>query len=227
MGATVDTGTTSGEATVELEAALPRSERKRRAILEAATDAFLGNGYSRTTMDEVARLAGVSKQTVYMHFGDKEHLLFEIVMAIINRASHPVDDEIVKLGASVNLEPDLRDHARRQLTAVLQPRPMQLRRLVIAEAASFPALGRAFYELGPGRTIGELAGAFQRLDERGLLTIANPIRAASDFNWLVMSDPLNHAMLLGDNEPPDPSSVNEWADQAVTTFLAAYTAPAL
>lgn len=99
---------------------------------------------------------------------------------------------------------------------------------MIAEATSFPALGRAFYELGPGRTIRELAGAFQALNDRGLLTIANPMRAASDFNWLVMSDPLNHAMLLGDSEPPDPSSINEWADQAVATFLAAYsTTPAI
>ncbi len=215
-------GTTISEGTVDAIIPLPRSAQKRRVILEAATEAFLGNGYSRTSMDEIARLARVSKQTVYMHFGDKERLLFEIVMAIVNTASHPVDDDIVKLGDSVNLEADLCDHARRQLALVLQPRPMQLRRLVIAEAVTFPELGRAFYELGPGRTIGELAKAFQRLDERGFLTISNPTRAASDFNWLIMSDPLNHAMLLGEREPPDPDSINEWADQAVNTFLAAY-----
>ena len=215
-------GTTVTQGTVAENAPLPRSERKRLAILEAATEAFLGNGYSRTSMDEIARLARVSKQTVYMHFGDKEHLLFEIVMAIIHTASHPLDDEIIRLGDSTDLGADLRDHARRQLVLVLQPRPMQLRRLVIAEATSFPELGRAFYELGPGRTIGELAQAFRRLGERGLLTINDPTRAASDFNWLVMSDPLNHAMLLGESEPPDPTSINEWADQAVNTFMSAY-----
>jgi TetR/AcrR family transcriptional regulator, mexJK operon transcriptional repressor len=202
-----------------------RSERKRRAILDAATQAFLSSGYSRTSMDEIARLAQVSKQTVYMHFGDKERLLFDIVMTIVNRASHPVDDDIQRLGDSTNLDADLRDHARRQLALILQPQPMQLRRLVIAEAVSFPELGRAFYELGPGRTIAELAKALQRLTERGLLYANDPARAASDLNWLIMSDPLNQAMLLGKDGPPDPTAIAQWADHAVTTFLAAYGRP--
>jgi TetR/AcrR family transcriptional regulator, mexJK operon transcriptional repressor len=175
-------------------------------------------------MDEIARLAAVSKQTLYMHFGDKERLLFEIVMAIVTRASDTVDEAIASLGESVDLDKDLRRHARRQLTQILQPQPMQLRRLVIAEAVTFPALGRAFYELGPGRTITELANAFERLSKRGLLNIADPARAASDFNWLVMSDPLNRAMLLGDNGPPDAKSIARWAEQGVRTFLAAYRA---
>lgn len=74
-----------------------------------------------------------------------------------------------------------------------------------------------------GRTIRELTKAFQRPNDRGLLTVTNPARAASDFNWLIMSDPLNHGMLLGKNEPPDADSINEWADQAVSTFFAAYS----
>ena len=74
-----------------------------------------------------------------------------------------------------------------------------------------------------GRTIRELTKAFQRPNDRGLLTVTNPARAASDFNWRMMSDPINHAMLLGKNEPPDADSINEWADQAVSTFFAAYS----
>jgi TetR/AcrR family transcriptional regulator, mexJK operon transcriptional repressor len=199
-----------------------RSDRKHQAILEAATQAFLGNGYSRTSMDEIARLAAVSKQTLYMHFGDKERLLFEIVMAIVTRAGDTVDEAIASLGESVELDKDLRRHARRQLTQILQPEPMQLRRLVIAEVVTFPALGRAFYDLGPGRTITELSNAFKRLGKRGLLNIADPAQAASDFNWLVMSEPLNRAMLLGDDRPPDSKSIARWADKAVRTFLSAY-----
>lgn len=173
-------------------------------------------------MDDVARLAKVSKQTVYTHFGDKERLLAEIVMAIVTATGDPVDDHIGRLAETDHIETDLRDHARRQLAAVLQPRPMQLRRLIIAEAVSFPDLGRAFYELGPGLTITELAAAFTRLAERGLLTIDDPTRAASDFNWLVMSEPLNRAMLLGHDQPPDRRSIADWADRATHTFLAAY-----
>ncbi len=47
-------------------------------------------------------------------------------------------------------------------------------------------------------------------------------RAASDFNWLIMSEPMNRAMLLGDDDAPSRSSIKKWADQAVQTFLAAY-----
>ena len=199
-----------------------RSVRKRRAILDAATDAFLNAGYSRTSMDDVARLAKVSKQTVYQHFGDKERLVTEVVLAIVSGAGAPVDNDVHHLGASNDLASDLKRHGRRQLRAVLQPRPMQLRRLVIAEAVTFPALGAAFYEHGPGRTIAELADAFGALQQRGLLRPGDPRRAASDFNWLLMSEPLNRAMILGDDGPPKSSNVNVWADEAVETFLAAY-----
>ncbi|WP_030040457.1 TetR/AcrR family transcriptional regulator, partial [Streptomyces resistomycificus] len=51
-----------------------RSARKRQAILEAATEVFLNKGYLGTSMDEVAALASVSKQTVYKNFTDKQRL---------------------------------------------------------------------------------------------------------------------------------------------------------
>ena len=67
----------------------PRSARKRRAILDAATTVFLRNGYLGTSMDEIAALAAVSKQTVYKHFADKERLFSEIVVGTVNEAGEP------------------------------------------------------------------------------------------------------------------------------------------
>ncbi len=199
-----------------------RAERKRHAIADAATEAFLANGYTRTSMDDIARLARVSKQTIYMHFGNKEQLLHETLLGIMNAASRPFVDEIHRLADSDDLEADLRAHAREHLALVMQPRPLLLRRLVIAEAAAFPELGQKFYELGPGRTIDELTSVFRRLGERGLLRVEDPARAASDFNWLIMSEPINRAMLLGDYAAPSTTSIDAWADHAVRTFLAAY-----
>src|SRR5829696_8617515 len=111
-----------------------RSARKRRTILEAATTLFLRNGYRGTSMDEIAALAAVSKQTVYKHLADKETLFSEIVIGSVNEASDPVYAEVLKLEDSGDVEADLRDLARRQLGLVMQPRLMQLRRLVIGEA---------------------------------------------------------------------------------------------
>jgi len=125
------------------------SARKRRAILAAAATVFLRKGYRGTSMDEVAALASASKQTVYKHFADKERLFAEMVAATVEEVSDPVHEVVLRLDESGDFESGLRDLARRQLAMVMQPRLLQLRRLVIGEAARFPELGRTFYERGP------------------------------------------------------------------------------
>lgn len=199
-----------------------RSARKRRAILEAATTAFLRNGYLGTSMDEIAALAGVSKQTVYKQFADKERLFSEIVTATVDEIADPNYDEVLNLSDTGDVERDLRGFARRQLRAVMEPRLLKLRRLVIGEAGRFPQLGRLFYERGPGRTIDALATMFERLATRGELELDDPRLAAAHFNWLVMSIPLNQAMLLGEDTPATPAQLRRYADAGVRAFLAAY-----
>lgn len=200
----------------------PRSARKRRAIIEAATTVFLSNGYLGTTMDEIAALARVSKQTVYKHFADKERLFSEIVTARVDEIADPNTDEVLKLRDTGDLERDLRRFARGQLRAVMDPGLLKLRRLVIGESGRFPHLGRLFYERGPGRTIDALATTFERLASRGVLELPDPSLAAAHFNWLVMSIPLNQAMLLGEDEPATPTELNRYADAGVRAFLAAH-----
>jgi len=56
------------------------SQAKRQAILAAATEAFLHSGYA-ASVDEIAAVAGVGKQTVYRHFGDKQALFLAAVAA--------------------------------------------------------------------------------------------------------------------------------------------------
>jgi AcrR family transcriptional regulator len=199
-----------------------RSARKRRAIIEAATTVFLRNGYLGTTMDEIAALARVSKQTVYKHFADKERLFSEIVTAKVDEIANPNTDEVLKLSDTRDLERDLRRFARRQLRAVMDPLLLQLRRLVIGESGRFPQLGLLFHERGPSRTIDALATMFERLASRGVLELHDPRLAAAHFNWLVMSIPLNQAMLLGEDEPATPTELNRYADAGVHAFVAAY-----
>ena len=199
-----------------------RSVRKHNAILQAARTVFLRNGYLGTSVDEIAALAAVSKQTVYKHFADKERLFTEIVISTVNEASDQVSNEVFSVQGTGDVEADLRDLARRQLALVIQPRILQLRRLVIGEVARFPELGRAFYDQGPGRTIAALAATFERLAARGLLHLDDPFLAAAHFNWLIMSIPLNRAMLLGDDEPRAPADLDRYADTGVRVFLAAY-----
>jgi TetR/AcrR family transcriptional regulator, mexJK operon transcriptional repressor len=67
-----------------------------------------------------------------------------------------------------------------------------------------------------------LASTFERLASRGLLEVPDPELAAAHFNWLVMSVPLNRAMLLGFDDPPSPAELEGYADAGVRVFLAAY-----
>ncbi len=206
----------------DLDDLATRAGRKRRAILEAAATVFLGNGYVGTSMDEIAARAAVSKQTVYKHFADKESLFIELVTTTVREVSDPVHDEVLSLRDSGDVDADLRDLAHRQLTKVMQPQLLALRRLVIGEAARFPQLGRTFYDLGPGRTMATLATVFAQLTERGVLRVDEPSMAAEHFNWLIMSTPLNRAMLLGEDEAPSAVELGRYADAGVRVFLAAY-----
>jgi TetR/AcrR family transcriptional regulator, mexJK operon transcriptional repressor len=201
-----------------------RSARKRQGIIEAATDAFLRNGYLGTSMDEIAALAGVSKQTVYKQFADKERLFTEIVLGTIDQVGEPFFGGIDRLEDSDDLATDLRKVAGQLISVVSNPRLVQLRRLVIGEAGRFPELGRTYYKRGPGRSTELLASQFQVLAERGLLAIEDPELAAQHFNWLVLSIPLNLAMFSLDTSF-GAAELDRYADEAVRIFLAAYAQP--
>jgi TetR/AcrR family transcriptional repressor of mexJK operon len=200
----------------------PRSDRKRKIILEAATTAFLTSGYDGTSMDDVAALAAVSKPTVYKHFTDKERLFAEIILATTDQV-----DELVRLVASTlaqtdDLAEDLNVLARQILTALTQPDLLRLRRLVIANADRFPELGRTWYERGFERVLATLATSFQRAADQHLVRLDDPLLAANHFVGLLLWIPVNKAMFSGDTELSTQADIARYAAAAVRVFLAAY-----
>ncbi|GAB3752846.1 TetR/AcrR family transcriptional regulator [Microlunatus parietis] len=198
-----------------------RSDRKHRAILDAASTIFLSHGYLGTNMDLIAAEAKTSKQTVYKHFGSKEALFVEIVTSITDTAGDRVHNDRPGIGDDPDVDELLREYAERQLIIVLQPQVLQLRRIVIGEAGRFPELARVLYERGPKRAIGELTSLFTELRDRGLLPIDDPAREAARFNWLIMAEPLNRGMLLGDGAVPTRAQLRRHVADAVRFFLAA------
>jgi len=199
-----------------------KSEKKRKAILEAAMSVFLKSGYLGASMDEIAAVAQVSKQTVYKQFSSKESLFVEIVTGMTDTAGDTVHKNVPELAESEEVSEYLQAYAFRQLTVVLTPPIMQLRRLVIGEVSRFPQLARILYERGPQRAIETFARVLEHLAARGLLKIDDARTAASHFNWLVMSEPLNKAMLLGDDAIPKPAALRRHASECLRVFLAAY-----
>lgn len=199
-----------------------RSDEKHRAIVRAAREVFLGNGYLGTNMDLIASRSGVSKQTVYTHFGNKETLFLEIVGSMTGAAGDRVHHDRAELGDGEDLEAHLVAFAQRQLLIVMEPELLQLRRLVIGEVGRFPELAAVLYERGPQRAIDEIAAMFARLQDRGLLPDVEPAAAAEWFNWLVMAAPLNRAMMLGDAAVPPEDELRRHAAEAVRVFLTAF-----
>ncbi|HEX3589224.1 MAG TPA: TetR/AcrR family transcriptional regulator [Pseudonocardiaceae bacterium] len=205
--------------------ALDGPSRKRAAIVQAATDLFLRRGYQDTSTDQIATAAAVSKQTVYNQFGDKQRLFTEIILGVTataERFAGELSQEAASLRTADDLEPGLRALAQRYLASVINPRVLALRRLMIGEAHRFPDLAAAYYERAPARVLAALADLFERLGERGLLTVDDPRLAAEHFAFLVLGNPLDHGMFHIDTEFADSERLALSADRAVMVFLAAY-----
>jgi TetR/AcrR family transcriptional regulator, mexJK operon transcriptional repressor len=199
-----------------------RSERKHRAIVEAAAAAFLSKGYAGTNMDEIAAGAAVSKRTVYRHFADKDALFGEIVLATTNEMSGLVRALAENLAESDTIQEDLDELAHRFLSALMQPRLVQLRRLIIANADRFPEVGRAWYEKGFARALASLAASFQRLAERRLLRVADPLLAAHHFVGQLLWIPMNEVMFTGESPFASDADLRLYAEAAVRAFLTGY-----
>ena len=215
----------SSAAAPDTEVDLGRSARKRAAILDAAHELFLQKGYAGTSMDDVAARAAVSKQTVYKNFADKQRLFTEVITSDVGRLEGSTEARMAAMPGSTDLAADLRAFARWHLADVMQPGRLRLRRMLIGEAERFPELAQAWYTSGPERSAAEFAGWFAAWDRRGLLRVPDPMLAGQQFNWLVLSIPLNKAMAYASDEPLfTPAELNHYADEAVRVFLAAHAA---
>lgn len=188
---------------------------KQEVIFEAARRVFLRDGY-RASMDLVAAEAGVSKQTVYHHFGSKEGLF----RAIIGDCSEEF------LNVLVEREPGLRDPGEtlRQLGArflalLLDPESLALHRMLVAEAPRFPDLAAEVYRAGPEQAARRLAAYLDRQDRRGTLVVPDPALSAEQFLGSLMGH-VHLRALVGVR--PSPAEVDRIVEHAVRLFLAAH-----
>jgi TetR/AcrR family transcriptional repressor of mexJK operon len=206
---------------MSVEPSPTRWSEKHRLIAEAASELFLRKGYLGTSMDDIAAEAAVSKQTVYKHFSDKDQLFAEIVLATTDQVEGLVRMVAATLETSTDLRADLGELARQFLTVLMRPELLRLRRLVISTADQFPEIGRSWYEQGFERALATLATQFERLAERGLLLVDDPLLAAHHFVGLLLWIPINRAMFTGD-ETSNPRELHSYAHAATRAFLRAY-----
>lgn len=203
-----------------------RSDRKRTdraasatSIKEAALTLFVRKGYHETTTDEIAARAGVSKQTIYRNFRDKESLFRTLIRDSVERATSFLRNMSLTLDTECDLAQALRDVALDYIDTVFQPQVLELRHLIVAEARHFPELATYYYREVPQRTLDTLAMEFERLAGQGLTRACDPHRKARHFAALLMMLPLDKAMFGIQTSRDD---LERQAIEGVEAFLASY-----
>jgi AcrR family transcriptional regulator len=120
------------------------SNHKKDKILQGAMQIFFRDGYAGTSMDRVAIEAGVSKQTIYSHFHDKESLFKALVEQITIARFHSLFESAELRGEPEQL---LRQLAEIYLRRVGEDREyLSLLRVIIAESARFPEMAKLYYQ---------------------------------------------------------------------------------
>jgi TetR/AcrR family transcriptional repressor of mexJK operon len=150
----------------------PRAEAKRRAIVAAARELFLREGFE-VSVDAIAAAAGVSKVTVYNHFGSKEALFIGVIKDSLDA---PLGGALVtaidSLADADDLRKALTDVARAWVRGTrTNPEVLALRNVVSRELHRFPELGAVWQQAGPERHHPAVAEALRRLADQGRLDI--------------------------------------------------------
>ncbi|MBV9844633.1 MAG: TetR/AcrR family transcriptional regulator [Kutzneria sp.] len=164
-----------------------RADGKRRAIVEAALTVFLTDGFD-VSMDRVAAAAGVSKVTVYNHFGSKDNLFLAVISGrlgdALRQAEGLVESHLVE---SADVRAALVRACRAWVAGLTTPDMIGLRNLVAGEMRRFPELGKAWMEEGPARLHAVIAAALRRLSERKTLCVPDVELAVLQLSGLVVS----------------------------------------
>ncbi|MFI5721037.1 TetR/AcrR family transcriptional regulator [Nocardia sp. NPDC051750] len=197
------------------------SARKRAAILSAARELFLADGFDRSSVDAVAARAEVSKRTVYDYFGDKRTLLQAVVDAVgqslITTIRRTLDDTLTAGTEAAGLEDALVTFSMRIATDMLgSAEYTTLQRLVRAESGHLPHPDYNPMAETPDEAIAERLAAFAAA---GLLDVPDPRLAADQLIALTFSVALNR---LGSANAAEDARVRPLVVEGVRTFLRAY-----
>jgi TetR/AcrR family transcriptional repressor of mexJK operon len=196
----------------------PKDMEKRAAILDAAKQLFVKQGFEGTSMDAIANKAGVSKLTVYSHYRDKETLFAE---AVRSKCETLMPEELFEADLKGPLRKQLLAIARAFFSLITSEDAIAIHRTIVANAASAPKLATLFWEAGPTK-VQEGLESFLRVEvEAGKLDIADLHRAASQFFCLLKGE-CHARMEFGCGDPPTAREIDEHLNATVDFFLRAY-----
>ena len=139
------------------KAGRPKSAEKRQKVLNSAGELFLTSGFSGCSMEMVAKQSGVSKQTVYSHFSNKEALFLAVIED--KCAEYKLDDR--HLGVeNHDLAQVLRERGLQIVKLLHDNQVIAIYRVIIGEVNSNPRVAELFYQAGPKHSLEYLAKCF-------------------------------------------------------------------
>jgi AcrR family transcriptional regulator len=209
---------------VSRDAAIPSTgphAGKREQVLVGARQVFGELGYERASVDLIAARAGVSKATIYSHFGDKRSLFISAVVAECEDLRNGIGTCCEH--APGDVEEGLAHLGERIMTIFLTPATRRLFRQATAESERLPEIGQLVFERGTSAVLEAIALRLERWSARGDLRVADPRSAAIDFFALCQGD-LTVRARLGVLEYPVEEKIRDTVRRAVRTFVRAHRA---
>jgi AcrR family transcriptional regulator len=204
---------------------MSKSDSKRQAILENAYRLFRAQGFDGTSMADITTEVGGSKATLYSHFPSKEDLFVECMMAALENY---MSDTLKHLDASrSDPEAALRNFGTSVLNFICSPEQVEVRRLMIAEAAR-SGTGKLFFDKITALR-SQISSFLAACMASGLLRRDNPDLAADHLGALLEAEILEPLLLHVREAAPDEEETALAARRAVAAFLRAYapTAPSI
>jgi AcrR family transcriptional regulator len=203
-----------------------RSEAEARLarLLDIAQCQFLAVGYGETALESIAREAGVSKKTLYHHFGSKAGLFRKIFDALRRSWVAELSDIVLVPRPPTQV---LNAVALHLLDVGTRPDMIGLHRLLLIETQRFPDLARDNYdERGATRGMEPLSQYLRDTVAAGTLRVDDIALATEQFVQLVLGG-IRIRLLLGVAKRPGPAELRRIAQQAVQIFLSGCASPDL
>lgn len=201
--------------------ALPSQCIKRDTILCTAARIFARDSFHGASIDLIASEAGVSRQTIYNHYKDKEALLSAVVDAALESINANLFEVLVTFPENGDdLENRLASFAvRLNLNCLHNNNGAFLRRLIQNEGPHLPDLLQSFRNEGPAKILSTIAACMARLALSGHLDTTDPDLAARHFMALINAD-VNFFALSGGKA--DEQQMEQGAINGVRTFMRAF-----
>lgn len=160
-----------------------RAQKKKQQIREAAKQLFLKSGFAATSMDDICTCAGVSKQTIYTYYANKEQLLFDVIEHQLFLLSDDAFGDLLErmdFSSPEKAEQSLFQFARKLLSHFMQVDYLKLARMVVAEIIQFPELAALFRDAVPLKGLRNVEKLLRKANESPCVSISNiPVAARS------------------------------------------------